>query len=428
MHKFLIIFFSIVANIAFAGGFQLNIQGTKAVGIGGAFTGKCTDASALYFNPGGLMNLKSQNLIFGTHIIVPSVSLQTDYYDNINQTTGNATPVHFYYSGRYKEKLAYGLGVNNQFGSASSFADDWQGRYIIQNISLRTFMFQPTVAYKIHDRISIGAGFVYTTGSFSYEKAVPLSSVNILYGKARLTGKGKAYGYNVGIFSNVFEKEISSGVISLTAGLSYRSGMKIKLKDGKAEFINIPNSMRSTFPIETGFTAELNLPSVISGGFCFDFAKGESWNVNLNYEINRTGWSTYDTLAFDFENEETPDSKVTKNWDNVFAHRTGVEFVYKELAALRIGCYYDNSPIPDGYVSPELPDSDNLSFTAGVGFYGVKNLSVDFSFIRQVAERDGELVDEGFSAIYRRKVNIYGISLGYALDWKKKQKLAPQVE
>lgn len=398
----------------FAGGFQLNLQGGRAVGMGGAFTAVANDASTVYFNPGGLSQLKAgHHIMLGVHYVMPTVSLQTEVNANINQTTPNANPIHAYYAGRFGEKWTVGMQVNNQFGSTSSFDDGWQGRFIIQNIALRTFMYQPTVGYKVSDKLGVGAGFVYASGDFSTEKAVPLSSVNVDYGKARLSGSGSSWGYNVGVHYQLWEGELAGGTLSAAVGASYRSGMKIELKNGVAEFVNIPNSLRGTFPLTTDFTSELNLPSVGNGGITLNY-KTEKLGARLAYDINHTGWSTYDTLTFDFAHEETPDTKLTKAWKDTYTHRIGAEVGYNEFLYLRGGITIDKSPIPDGYVSPELPDADNTSFSLGIGIqYNV--LQLDLSYIRQNVQRESSLIDAGFSAKYHRIVNVFGASLRYTI-------------
>jgi long-chain fatty acid transport protein len=397
-----------------AGGFQINQQSHKATGMGGAFTGLCIDASSIFYNPGGLYKLKGHQFTGGFTLIDPHVSLQTDANDNIDQTTGNATPFHFYYSGQFiNEKLRIGFGVNNQFGSSSSFDDDWEGRFIVQNIGLQTFMFQPTVSYAILDeKLSIGAGFVYTAGNFHYEKGVPLASKDNEYGKATLSGSGNAMGFNVGIFSTPYKLEKEDYVFSVSVGLDYRHKLKMDLDNGNVDFTDIPSSLRDKFPESTGFTSSLTLPAVASGGIALTYEKPERVKVDLLYDLTRTFWSSYDTLAFDFENADTPDSKTPKNWEDVFVHRIGLNITYKEFISIRGGIYMDQSPIPDGRVSPELPDNSHTGYTAGIGVNITDNISVDLSYLRSAFERpNASLTTEGFTASYRRIVNVYGIGI-----------------
>lgn len=407
-----LIFFSavLIPVFSFAGGFQLNLQGLKAAAMGGAATGIVSDASTVFFNPGGMSKLEGHQFTVGFNLVDPYVSVQTPQVANTNQTSDRGTPIHFYYSGHVTDKLHFGFLINNQFGSRTSFDDDWQGRFIIQNIRLTTFMFQPTVSYKIHDKISIGGGFVYSYGDFETEKAIPISSSTTSEGKARLTGDGDGVGYNLGIYSNFLTLEHGAGKTDFNLGVSYRSEIAVDLTNGTAEFTNIPTSLLGTFPAKTGFVSKLTLPQVFTAGISVRHERGD-YAITFIYDFNWTGWSSYDTLNFNFANDETPDSKTTKDWKDVTTHRFGLDVTYKNKYSVRGGIYYDNSPTKDGFVSPELPDMTQTVYTAGLGYKVNDKLSFDFSFIRQNEERRDLLLDANFDATYKRKVNVYGLSL-----------------
>lgn len=401
---------------AFAGGFQLNTQSVRTLGLGGAFTGWANDASALFFNPGAMYQLRGHQIIAGVHYVMPSVSLQTPSTDNINQTTPNANPIHLYYTAQINDRLNLGFAVNNQFGSSSSFADNWEGRYIIQNISLKTFMFQPTVSYKLHEKLGIGAGFVFTTGGFSTEKAVPVSSSEYLYGQAHLEGSGVAFGFNVGLHSQLVEND----KFTLSLGANYRSRLKVNLPEGQAEFYNIPSSLRDKFPESTTFTGSLTLPDVITAGIRFTYHLSEDLDLTAVYDYSYTGWKSYDTLAFDFANPETPDSKTIKDWKSTGVHRIGLDITFKEKYSLRGGFYADKTPVPAGRVSPELPDADQMNFTVGIGVQVTDNIGFDLNFLRQNIEMEGSLDDAGFTAKYHRIVYVIGFAVNAKFGGQEK--------
>jgi long-chain fatty acid transport protein len=412
--------------ITFAGGFQLNVQGIKAIGMGGAFTGIGSDVSSIFFNPGAITNLDGHQFGFGFNLVDPHVSLQTNEAANINQTSGVGTPFMFYYSGtifkeKFDNKLKVGFSVNNQYGSSSSFEDDWQGRNIIQNISLKTFMFQPTVAYKIHDKLSIGAGFVFAAGTFSTEKAVPLASLNALEGKARLEGTGNGLGFNFGVFSQFLTLGDESGVhTKFSAGVDYRSSIKVTLADADAFFTNIPTALTGTFPESTKFDTEIVLPSNLTVGLSAKHIK-ENWSLEFAYDLQYVGWSSYDSLNFDFENAQTPDSKTFQDWDDVIIHRFGVDFTYKEKYSVRAGAYYDEDPMKNDRVSPHLPGGDHFAYTFGLGYQLNDLVNFDFAVIRKDNEREASLVDSNFSAKYRTIANIYSIGANIKIGQSAKK-------
>lgn len=428
--KILTILFLFSFYSVFAGGFQINMQSHKATGMGGAFSSICSDASSLFYNPGGMANLKGHQFTLGGTLISPAVSLRTQVYSNIDQTSKNSTPIHFYYSYRLKEKLNVGFGVNNQFGSSSSFEDSWQGRYIVQNISLKTFMFQPTVSYRVHEKISVGAGFVFTNGAFTYNKAIPVSSATTDYGTARLKGSGNSMGFNIGVHSNLYEKQGEKWNTKVGVAASCRSSLNLKLKKGTVEFADIPVSLQDKFPASQKFTSELTLPAVFTAGFNVKFSDADKYSIQFVYDFNYTFWSVYDTLAFDFENELTPDSKTAKEWKNSPTHRVGIDFTWKEKYSLRAGVYADQTPIQNGFVSPELPDNSHVGLTLGAGIKINETLSADFSFLRSRFERMNASLDaEGFTADYRRIVNVFGLGINIKIDKnEKKKESAPSVD
>ena len=188
-----------------ADGFQIPQQSAKSLSFGGAFTGYCGDASTVFYNPAGMNNLHGQNFTAGIIGLFPYISVQTPATPNVNQTSSVYTPINFYYVGSFWDKLRVGLSINNQFGSAASYPNSWEGEYIIQSITLKTYMFQPTISYQVCKLLSIGGGFVYTLGTFSDTKAIPVASNSYPNGEVTLDGTGHAFGYNFGLFSKIWK-------------------------------------------------------------------------------------------------------------------------------------------------------------------------------------------------------------------------------
>ena len=132
--KFFAFFISIVflASEAFAGGFQLNEHGARAMAMGGAFTAISNDPSAIYFNGAGLTQLSGIHFMLGTTLIAPTfsfrgVSPNITEYDAAKQTF---LPTHFFATYRYNKDMAFGLGFFSPFGLASKWDPNWVGRYL----------------------------------------------------------------------------------------------------------------------------------------------------------------------------------------------------------------------------------------------------------------------------------------------------------
>src|SRR5262245_61245709 len=72
--KLLLIFnFSfLIFHFSYAGGFQVNLQGQRQIGMGHTGTGYVTDAATIFFNPGGMGWLDTMvNISGGMSFIIP---------------------------------------------------------------------------------------------------------------------------------------------------------------------------------------------------------------------------------------------------------------------------------------------------------------------------------------------------------------------
>jgi len=226
--------------------------------------------------------------------------------------------------------------------------DDWKGSALIREIDLKTIFIQPTVSYKINDKIGIGAGFIYATGSFSLRKEVPLQDSLGNYGEGSLEGKASGYGFNAGIYFKASEK--------FSIGFDYRSEVKVSVNGGTADFVT-PSSVAQYFP-STTFSTQLRLPQVATIGFGFTPNK----KLKLALDVNFVGWKSYDSLIIDFEEntDKLKDIHSARMYKNSYIFRVGAQYKLNEKWTVRCGAYYDMSPVKAGYLTPETPDADKL--------------------------------------------------------------------
>lgn len=94
---FLIVSTLLISANIFAGGFQLNEHGARALAMGGAFTSVANDASAIYWNGAGISFLKGTNIVFGASFIAPSSKFRGVTPDVTEYRGKNLLfyPVHF---------------------------------------------------------------------------------------------------------------------------------------------------------------------------------------------------------------------------------------------------------------------------------------------------------------------------------------------
>lgn len=404
MNKLTFVAFLVSCLSANAQGYQVNLQGQKQQGMGGAGAALPIDAAAVFFNPGSVSFLKKSSINLG---FTPTFAntLYTDASSNAIARTNSPMGTPFSAYGVYRKseesKFYFGLGIYTPFGSTIQYEDGWVGRFALTRLQLKNIFIQPTVSFKFSDKVGIGAGFVYSTGSVNLQKDIPVQFNDGTYAKAELSGKAQGFGYNVGFFIKATEK--------LSFGVTYRSRVNMAVKDGKAEF-TVPESLNDKFP-DGKFTSSLPLPEV--------FSLATSYTVNekltLALDINYVSWSAYDTLSFDYEQNTSSlsDSKSARNYKNTFAFRLGGEYKITEKFQARLGLAYGITPVQNGYVTPETPDANRMNYTAGLGYLFGDHFGVDVSILFTHLERTDTNLETNLSGTYRTNVVAPGLSVYY---------------
>ena len=399
----LLILFLFFSKTYYSQGFQVNLQGQKQQGMGSAGTAFMQDASAVFFNPGGVSFISNSFILGATPTIAKGAFLEA----NSNQISKTNSPVSYPFAAygvfglKDTAHLKIGFGIYTPFGSTVQWENGWTGRFALTRLQLRAIFFQPTVSYKINDKLGIGAGFVYASGKVNLQKDIPIIDNNGNYASAELNGAAKGYGFNAGIYYKPIKK--------LSIGVTYRSQINMKVTNGQTTF-NVPSSVAANFP-NGKFTSKLPLPSVTTLGFAVEASK----KLNFALDINYVGWKVYDTLAFDYENN-TPslaDTKSARKYKNTIAIRTGAQYKLTTKIAARLGFAYGITPVQNGYVTPETPDANRINYTAGLGYELGKHFKLDASFLFTHLKRTDTNLETNLSGTYKTNVIAIGFSVGY---------------
>ena len=386
-----------------AQGFQVSLQGQKQQAMAGAGTGLAQDGASLFYNPGAVSFLKQNSISLGA---TPVIS-RGQYADGPSSVVSETkSPVSYPFTGyvvlgNKNSKLKYGFAAYTPFGSTIDWQNDWTGRFVINHLELFAVYLQPTVSYKISDKLGIGGGFIYSTGKVNLQRDIPVSDNEGGYGKAELDGRTSGYGFNAGIYYK------PSSILSL--GLTYHSKVDMDVKKGKATF-TVPASLSGSFP-SGNFSTSISLPKIITFGIGVIATK----KLSIAFDASLVGWNTFDTLRFDYENNtpELSDTKSARNYQNAYAYRLGTQYTVNKKLDARIGIKYLVSPIKDGYVSPDVPDATHFNYSVGFGYKLTNRLTADASFTFQRMKRNDTNVESQLSGTYKTNIYMPGFSLNY---------------
>lgn len=363
-----------ISTSAQAAGFFIQEQSVSAGGA--AYSGAASnikDASTLFFNPAGLTKLDGAQANLGVQLLLPSSDL-----DNKNSNFpgvggvpisggdgGNPyqpTPVPSAYIATpvtAVDGLWIGLGVTAPFGLANEYEDDYFGRFDSIKTELLTMDIQPTVAYKVNDKISLAAGM-----NFQRAEAELTNKVrdNTSEGVSKLKGDDWGYGYTLGA-----QIEITPVT---TLGLNYRSSIHYDL-EGYTNVAGLTGAGAGANGSRLA-SASLVTPDIASVGLSHKL--DSKWTVMG--QANWYGWNNFNDIT-PIPDVGAPITGVQQNYQTVWAFALGAEYAYSPEWTFRGGIQYDNTPTTDEFRTTRTPDGDRTWFSTGATYKINDRFSVD---------------------------------------------------
>ncbi len=337
------------ATSAMASGYRIPEQSVDSTAKAGANVASASRADAAYFNPANMSWLADgwQTQVDLTYIHLTAMSYE-DYrsslFDGESEDENFFLPTGFLVSPYYGD-FRFGMSITVPYGLAKRWHDPYP-RATAQEFSLDVIEFNPTVSYKISDMISISGGprLLYSEATVQSDARYVGTPV------ARdMDGDTTEWGYNLALSVKPSE--------DLNFSATYRSNVDLDFEGDADLFIG------RSLPTRDGYVT-VPAPAVLT--LAAAFKPLEALTVELSWD--RTFWSEYDELDFDFDPPvgfapfETP---ISKDWDDSSAYRIGLSYEASDVLTLMCGFAFDETPVPEKTAGFELPDSDAYLFSVG---------------------------------------------------------------
>lgn len=380
--------FSTVSHLE-ASGFALIEQ--SVTGLGNAYAGgaaSAEDASTIFYNPAGMTRLKGTQLLFGSHLVVPSAKFNNEGSTRANGTSlgtdagkdaGVAAPVpNFYISHDLGTNVFVGLGINSPFGLITDYGTTWIGRYHATKTDMLTININPSIAYKASDTLSFGAGVSAQYMKVEYDSMVDQSALGGADGSVINKGDSWGFGFNAGVLVDITK--------DARIGLAYRSRVKHALS-GTADFSDILPPIAAALKLtDTKINASITMPDTLSvSGY---YAFNDQWAVMG--DVTWTNWSVFNEVRIKFANGAA-DGVTTTNWNDSWRYSLGVTYKPVPAWTLRTGIAYDQTPVLDPeHRTPRIPDADRLWLSCGFSYAASKSMNIDFGYTH-IFVKDPEL-------------------------------------
>jgi len=394
----------VASSILMAGGYKIPETSTNAVALGAANVAhNQNNADAAYYNPAKMVFMSDENHIEAdlTYIKLYEVDYAGTYYgtgpySNASQSEDFYVPTFHYVSPKLGSSNArVGLSI----AAPAGLSKRWQSQPAqgtAQEFTLETLEINPSVALEITDKLAFAAGFRVIKSS-GVVQATGLHPTLGVYSQD-MTGNSVDVGYNLALAYKASKE--------LEVGLTYRSKVDLDI-EGNA------NLYSSAFDFVGGVPAAVSIPipASLNAAVAYTFPS----ETTLEVVFERTFWSAYKDLNFEYSHplaEALFGSSKAKNWTDSTTYRIGLTQALDSMT-LMAGLVIDNSPVPNGSLGFELPDSDTISYSLGGRYQLNESVDVGFAALYSVHQSRGVINTALNGEFTNGDVLMLSLGLGY---------------
>jgi long-chain fatty acid transport protein len=380
--KKIILLSTVASSLVFASGYRLPENSINSVALSGAYVANTRGADSAYYNPANMVFNENINQVEGTltYINLSEINYTDKQKPALNSHSEEEnlfTPSLFYSSKDYNG-LRYGFSMTVPGGLTKRWESPY-GKAFAEEFTLKIIELNPSIAYKVNDNFAVGGGLrvIYSEG-ITKSDATALGKPVVRDMEADTI----EYGYNLALtYKPVDEVKVSA---------TYRSNIDLT-EEGNAKLY-----LSGTKLYDGGASVTVPLPAVAAVAISYDYGY-----TTVEVEYDRTMWSEYKELDFDFK-DDIPralkaafDDPKPREWEDTDTIRLGITHHLNDKLTLMGGIATDGNPAPEKHIGFELPDSDAMLYSAGVNYKYSKTLSFGASILYD--SKDERAVSQGRS-------------------------------
>ncbi len=370
---------SVAAGPVAAGGFAIGTQ--SGSGTGNAFAGGAAvadDASVAWSNPAGMTLLPAgKQAAAALHVLKPSFKFQNNGSTGAFAAPGTgeggdggdwAFVPNGFFTMDITPRLRFGLALNVPFGLTTEYDAGWRGQLTGLKSEIKTINVNPSIAFKVNDTLSIGAGFSVQKIDAELTGFTGSAAGGIL----ELDADDVGYGFNVGM--------MYQATPNTRIGASYRSSIKYEL-EGSANFSGTAAAL-----LRSDVRADLRVPESVS--LSVFTTLNPQWE--LMADATWTRWSRLQQLVVT-RTTATPAGSAAGStltsldfqWDDVWRLGVGANYRMNDRTKFRFGLALDKTPTKDATRTPRLPDQDRTWLALGVQYRLTKSGMLDVGYAHE---------------------------------------------
>ncbi len=384
--------------LAGAAGYFVTDVGARGMAQGGAFVAGADDLTALYYNPAALGNLRGPQVMFDFAAVHQSVHFdRQDEAELVFDEVSNEAPpmliptvgiAHDFNT----EKLVVGLGFYSPYAPDLKYDLDGAQRYTLTDSTLLSGNVGPSVAFRAHEWVTLGAGIAW---SFLYVSQDLVATASIDGGTDEKLFDIRS-SFSVGDFLAVTGN--FGAVVGPPGGL-WNAALAVQLptRYSATGDLSLDFTENAYYTGELGIgqviasdvvtdevTLDLTLPLIVRGGVVTqvtDRLTVELAGVYERWRVIQELRVTDVNLVIDTVDGEpvvmTEDVVIPAAYQDAFSIRLGGNYAVHDRLKARAGVFFESSAVPEKALGVGLVDGKKLGYGIGVSWQPIPNLSLD---------------------------------------------------
>jgi len=339
---------------------------TDTAFAGAGLAGRAQDAGTVFTNPAGMTRFNDSAMLVSGGATFVRAPFEPDSNNTISGTDGSASgwvPYGtFAYIHPVSDRLKVGVNVGNNFGLSLDWGNNWKGRYTADEASLFAPQIQPTLAYKVNDWLSVGAGAALTLGYLDAKLRVNNKQPNRnVDGKMHLKDTDFAVQGNFGIMLNLSQ--------NTRVGLRYLTETELDFDDDP-DFSRVDPLVKEITDQIDGLDLGVKMPQSIMLGVFHDL--NDKWAV-----LGSVGWEEWSEFGHvDVTVDDTPEVRTDLKYNNVYHVGVGAQYQYSSKWRYSAGLSYDSALSDGRHRSAMIPMGEMVRFGGGVEYKKRKDLTI----------------------------------------------------
>lgn len=394
----LLAFIVLAAGVPTAWGAGLLLYETGGPDLGTASAGRAAtaeDASTAGGNPAGMTRLDRSQLLTTLQPIIPLTNFHVDAETTTVGGGGGNSGVFIpagsgFYAYKLSDKLRLGVAFGSNFGGAFDYGKQWAGRYYLTRSSLLTANVNPSIAYRVNEWLSVGAGFSFAVARFYNQAKINNLLRRFPDGGLAMESWDEAFGGNVGVLVEPNSQ--------MRFGITYQSPVEFKFGfhphvTGLSPIVQA--ALKKTGLAGGKFNLGMQEPQQMMASAVYQVSKKFALMGNLGWQ----NWSQFGQTTLGISTTKQKSFAVDLHFSDTMQIAIGGQYQIGKKWIWSAGFAYDSSPVSEANRIPTMPVDRQLRYGTGIQYALNKDTTLGAAY---------ELMDAGNAPFNVRRGPLAG--------------------